>query len=163
MISTPLEQTALKGSNFVRITAQTSPPWGLIKSWTAATRYQVRNANTCQWLRARTYIYPITYYYSDNPPHLTMTAKEKSKVHSNANIIIETFRLGGWKFRIAKTSQKLAQIKSAVPLCYRLCSDIFTLEPRLFTFFIFCKIWEGVNDSLLMHFSSLLLRRVCHN
>ena len=92
-----------------------------------------------------------------------MTAKEESKAHSNANIIIETVRLGIWKIRIAKTSHTLSQIKSAVPLLYRLCSDIFTLAPRLFTFFIFCKIWEGVNDSLLMHFSSLLLRRVCHD
>ena len=95
-----------------------------------------------------------------------MTAAEKSKADSN--IVIETLRLGVWNVRIAKTTgHKLVQwwtdIKSAVPLFYRLCSDIYTLAPRLFTLFVFCQIWQGVEDALSMHFSSLLLRRVCHD
>ena len=95
-----------------------------------------------------------------------MTAAEKSKADSN--IIIEDVRLGVWNLKIAKTTgHKLAQwrrdINSAVPLFYRLCSDIFTLAPRLFPLFVFCQIWEGVEDALLMYFSSLLLRRVCHD
>ena len=90
-----------------------------------------------------------------------MTAAEKSKAHSN--IIIESLRLGVWNLRIAKTTGlQFTQIKSVLPLFYRLCSDIFTLAPRLFTFFVFCQIWQGVEDAFLMHFSSLLLRRVCH-
>jgi hypothetical protein len=91
-----------------------------------------------------------------------MTAAEKSKAHPN--FIIENLRLGVWNIKIAKpTGLQLAQIKSALPLFYRLCSDIFTLAPRLFTFFVFCQIWQGVEDALLMHFSSSLLRRVCHD
>ena len=97
--------------------------------------------------------------------YFTMAAAEKSKTDSN--IIIETLRLGVWNLRIAKTTghkdvQWWTDIKSGVPLFYRLCSDIFTLAPRLFTFFVFCQIWEGIEGALSMHFSSLLLRRVCH-
>jgi hypothetical protein len=91
-----------------------------------------------------------------------MTAAEKSKADSD--FIIEDLRLGVWKIRIDKTTgYEWREMKSAGPLFYRFCSDIFTLEPRLFTIFIFCQIWRGVEDTLLMHFSSLLLRRVCHD
>jgi hypothetical protein len=95
-----------------------------------------------------------------------MTAAEKSKTHPN--IIIENIKLGEWNFKIAKISghmliQWWRDIKSAVPLFYRLCSDIFTLAPRLFIFYILCQIWRGVEGALLMHFSNLLLRRVCHD
>ena len=98
--------------------------------------------------------------------YLTMTTAEKSKADSN--IIIENIRLGVWNFKIAKISgdmhvQWWTDIKSAAPLFYRLFSDIFTLSPHLFTFFVFCQMWQGVEDALLMHFSSLMLRRVCHN
>jgi hypothetical protein len=94
-----------------------------------------------------------------------MTAAEKSKADSDSNIIIEKLRLGVWTLKIAKTSghKWWTDVKSAVPLFYRLFSDIFTLSPRLFTIFVFCKIWQGVEDALLMHFSSLLLRRVCRD
>jgi hypothetical protein len=95
-----------------------------------------------------------------------MAAAEKSKADSN--IVIENVRLGVWNLKIANTSghmliQWWRDIKSAIPLFYRLCSDIFTLAPRLFTLFILCQIWQGVEDALSMHFSSLLLRRVCHD
>jgi hypothetical protein len=94
-----------------------------------------------------------------------MTAAEKSKADSKT--VIENLRLGVWNLRIAKTTgtghQWWGDIKSAGPLFYRLCSDIFTLEPRLFIIFVFCQIWKGVEDALLMYFSSLLLRRVCHD
>jgi hypothetical protein len=95
-----------------------------------------------------------------------MTAAEKSKTDSN--IIIENIRLGIWNFKIAETSghmliQWWRNIEFAVPIIYRLFSDTFTLEPRLFTYFLFWGIWEGVEGALLTHFSSLLLRRVCHN
>ena len=95
-----------------------------------------------------------------------MTAAEKSKADSN--IIVENLRLGVWNLKIAKTTghmltQWWIDVKSGVPLFYRLASDIFTLAPLPFTFFVFCQFWEGIEDALLMHFSSLLLRRVCHN
>jgi hypothetical protein len=97
-----------------------------------------------------------------------MTGTEKSKTDSN--IVIENIRLGVWNLKIAKTSNHMSiqpewwrDIKSVVPLFYRLCSDIFTLAPRLFIFFIFCQIWHGVEVALLMHFSNLLLQQVCHD
>jgi hypothetical protein len=90
-----------------------------------------------------------------------MTVAEKSK--ADWNIITENLRLGVWNLKIAKTTSRWRDIKSAVPLFYRLCSDIFILAPRLFTFFVFCQIWQGVEGALSMHFSSLLLRRVCHD
>lgn len=95
-----------------------------------------------------------------------MTAAEKSKTDSN--IVIENLRLGVWNLKIAKTTGlKLVQwwtdIKSAVPLLYRLFSEVFSLAPRLFTLFLFCQIWKGVEDALSMYFSGLLLRQVCHD
>lgn len=94
------------------------------------------------------------------------TAAEKSKAESN--IIIENLRLGVWNLKVAKTTghmliQWWKDVRSGVPLFYRLASDIFTLAPRLFTFFVFCQFWEGIEDALLMHFSSSLLRRVCQD
>ena len=100
-----------------------------------------------------------------------MTAtSEKEKASTNSNIIIEDLKLGTWILKIAKdttsTKKKLVlrweEIKSAVPLFYRLFSDIFTLAPRLFTLFVFCRIFEGLEDAMGMYFSSALLRRVCH-
>ena len=95
-----------------------------------------------------------------------MTAAEKSKTDSN--FVIENLRLGVWNLKIAKTTGlKLVQwwtdIKSAVPLLYRLFSEVFSLAPRLFTLFLFCQIWKGVEDALSMYFSGLLLRHVCHD
>ena len=99
-----------------------------------------------------------------------MTAAKKPKVDSN--IVIEQLRLGVWNFKIANTTgHELGHelvlwwrdIKSAVPLFHRLCSDIFALAPRLLFFFFFCQIWDGIEGALSMHFSSLLLRRVCHD
>ena len=95
-----------------------------------------------------------------------MAAEKESK--ANSNIVIETLRLGVWKLRIAKTTghnivQWWTDIKSALPLFYRLCSDIFTLAPRLFPIVVFCQICVGIEGALSMHFSSLLLRRVCHD
>ena len=92
-----------------------------------------------------------------------MIAAEKSKADSN--IVIENLRLGVWNLKIAKTTgfkivQWWTDTKSAVPLLYRLCSDVFSLAPRLFTLFLFCQIWKGVEDALSMYFSSLLLRQV---
>ena len=98
-----------------------------------------------------------------------MTGAEKEKSKTDSNITIENIRLGVWNLKIARTSDRMSiqpewwkDIKSSVPLFYRLCSDIFTLAPRLFIFFIFYQIWHGVEGALLMHFSNLLLRQVCH-
>jgi hypothetical protein len=119
-------------------------------------------------IRTNRYINPsTTSSYNIRLTFLTMTATEKSKA-ADSNIIIENFRLGVWNLKIATTSghmlvQWLTDIKSAVPLFYRLCSDIFALSPRLFTSFVLCQIWRGVEGALSMHFSSLLLRRVCHD
>jgi hypothetical protein len=93
-----------------------------------------------------------------------MTTAEKENASTDSNVIIEDITLGVWKLKIAKASSNnlVQDIKSAVPLLHRLCSDIFTMAPGLFIFFAFCQIWQGVGDAMLMHFSSALLRQVCH-
>ena len=100
---------------------------------------------------------------------MTATA-EKEKASTNSNITIEDIKLGTWILKIGKDTTSISknlallweEIKSAVPLFYRLFSDIFTLAPRLFTLFVFCQIFEGLEDAMGMYFSSALLRRVCH-
>lgn len=94
---------------------------------------------------------------------LPMTTAEKENASTNSKVIIEDIRLGVWKLKIAKASSNnlVQDIKSAMPLLHRLCSDIFTMAPGLFTFFAFCQIWHGVGDAMSMHFSSALLRQVC--
>lgn len=93
-----------------------------------------------------------------------MTATEKVEAPTDPNLTIEEFRLGVWKIKIGHVTGSVVQrwedIKSALPLLYRLCFDIFTIAPYPFTFFIFCQIWQGVENAILMHFSSTLLRQV---
>ena len=99
---------------------------------------------------------------------MTAAYSEKAKASPDPNITIQEFNLGVWKLKIGTQSgKKLVErwddIKSALPLFYRLCSDIFIMEPRLSAFFLFCQIWSGVKNALLMHFSTALLRAVCHS
>ncbi|KAF8803164.1 P-loop containing nucleoside triphosphate hydrolase protein [Phlegmacium glaucopus] len=87
------------------------------------------------------------------------------KASANSNITIEDVRLGVWNLKIGKVAgrnfvQRWEDVKSALPLFYQLCSDIFALAPRLSIFFVFCQIWQGVEGALSMHFSSTLLRRI---
>ena len=116
---------------------------------------------------SRHVIYIVQPNTSGCRPTRSMAVAEKSK--ADPYIIIENLSLGVWNLKIAKTTchimtiQWWRDVKSGVPLFYRLASDVFTLAPRLFTFFVFCRIWGALENSLLMHFSSLLLRRVCHD
>ena len=95
------------------------------------------------------------------------TTVEKEKAFTN--VIVEEFKLGAWMFKIAKDtdgfSKRIArhweEIRSVVPLFYRLSSDIFILAPRIFTLFVFFQIFNGLDGTMLMYFSSALLRRVC--
>ena len=101
-------------------------------------------------------------------PMTAITEKEKPSTHSN--ITIEELKLGVWNLKIGKNtttgSKNLAQrweeIKSAVPVFHRLSSDIFALAPGLSTLFVFCQIFQGLEDAVSMRLSSALLRRVCH-
>jgi hypothetical protein len=94
-----------------------------------------------------------------------MTTTEKAKRSTDPTIIIEDLRLGVWKLRIGKNVEKLAEswehIKSALPLFYRLCSDVYIAAPRLSVIFLFCQICNGLDEALLLYFSTALLREVC--
>ncbi|KAF8163821.1 P-loop containing nucleoside triphosphate hydrolase protein [Crassisporium funariophilum] len=94
-----------------------------------------------------------------------MTSKNEKKPLVDADIVIEDIRLGVWTLKLAKPSGMNLQkywddIRSAYPLLRRLCGDIYSLAPRLFIFYIICQMWSGVEEALLMHFSSSLLRTI---
>ncbi|KDR69212.1 hypothetical protein GALMADRAFT_924742 [Galerina marginata CBS 339.88] len=83
----------------------------------------------------------------------------------NPDIVIEDYRLGFWNVKVGTTrnffyGRHLEEIKAAYPLFRRLFQDVYSLSPRLFMFFLLCRIWSGVEDAILMHLSSSLLRMV---
>jgi hypothetical protein len=90
---------------------------------------------------------------------------EKQKVHVDSDVVIEEVQLGLWKVKVGHPPsltlrRLLDNIKSAYPLYSRLFLDIYRISPRLFTFFLMCQVWKGVEDAILMHLSSSLLSRV---
>ena len=89
---------------------------------------------------------------------------QKAAASIDKKIIIEDIKLGTWKLKISKSGKKLLEswedVKSISPLFYRLCLDIVTVAPRLSALFLLCQIWYGIDDALLMHFSTALLRGV---
>jgi hypothetical protein len=101
-------------------------------------------------------------------PYLTRamdSMKQKQANPIDPNIVIDDVQLGIWRIRVGKTPRwnlrrHFDSITSAYPLFHRLCGDIFSLSPRIFVFFLVCQIWSGVEDAILMHLSSSLLRMV---
>ena len=94
-----------------------------------------------------------------------MTAAEKSGADSS--IIIENLRLGVWNLKIAKTTghtlnQWWMSIQSAVPLLYRLCSDISLWHHDFSLYLSSARSGKELRTQCRCFFSSLLLRRVCH-
>jgi hypothetical protein len=91
--------------------------------------------------------------------------KEKQPTPNGPKIIIDDIRLGVWRLKVGNTPgwilrRHFDSITSAYPLFHRLCSDIFSLSPRIFVFFFVCQFWSGIEDAVLMHLSSSLLRMV---
>jgi len=80
-------------------------------------------------------------------------------------INIDDIQLGVWRLKVGKPSggvlrQHFDSITLAYPLFYRLCSDMFSLSPRIFLFFFVCQFWTGIEAAVSMHLSSSLLRMV---
>ncbi|KIM46798.1 hypothetical protein M413DRAFT_440368 [Hebeloma cylindrosporum] len=91
--------------------------------------------------------------------------KEKQPTLKASKIIIDDIQLGVWRLKVGETSGwslrgQLDSITSAYPLFYRLFSDVFSLSPRIFTLFFVCQLWSGIEDAVLMHLSSSLLRMI---
>jgi len=91
--------------------------------------------------------------------------KEKRPNPNDPKIIIDDIQLGVWRLKIGITpgwvlQRQFDSITSAYPLIRRLCTDIFFLSPRVFVFFFVCQFWSGIEDAVLMHYSSSLLRMV---
>jgi len=79
--------------------------------------------------------------------------------------IIEEYRLGIWSLKIGKPARfnfgrQFEDIKLAYPLFHQLVRDIYSLAPRMFVFFLVAQVWSGVEDAILMHLSSSLLKSV---
>lgn len=91
--------------------------------------------------------------------------KEKQSTPNGPKIIIDDIQLGVWRLKVGKPPgwvlrQHFNSITSAYPLFRRLCRDIFSLSPRIFVSFFVCQFWSGIEDAVLTHLSSSLLRMV---
>ncbi|KAF8967246.1 P-loop containing nucleoside triphosphate hydrolase protein [Flammula alnicola] len=94
---------------------------------------------------------------------MALTEDEK-KLVNNPHITIQELQLGIWTLKLDATSFHLrkhwADVKSAVPLVWRLTIDILGIAPFHFTAYILCQILKGIEDSLLLQLSNKLLRIV---
>jgi len=93
------------------------------------------------------------------------STKEKETLPIDPKIVIDDVPLGIWRIRVGNTPgwnlrRCFNTLASAYPLFHRLCRDIFSLSPRVFVFFLVCQIWNGVEEAILMHLSTSLLRMV---
>ncbi|KAF8886866.1 P-loop containing nucleoside triphosphate hydrolase protein [Gymnopilus junonius] len=89
----------------------------------------------------------------------------KSTKEQVPRITITQLRLGVWNLKIAEETvfglrKQWKDIKTALPLFRRLANDIFNVAPTLFIIFVLCQIWQGIEDSILLHFSNELLRSI---
>ncbi|KAF8888411.1 P-loop containing nucleoside triphosphate hydrolase protein [Gymnopilus junonius] len=80
-------------------------------------------------------------------------------------ITIQEMQLGVWRVKVVSDTvfglqKQWDDARSALPLYWRLMTDIFNASPALFTIFIACQLWQGIEDSILMHFSNQFLRNI---
>ncbi|KAJ3513132.1 hypothetical protein NLJ89_g3120 [Agrocybe chaxingu] len=93
------------------------------------------------------------------------TEKEKEKEKKRDDINIEEMQFGVWTFKVASSAKSAlevyrSEIKMAYPLFLRLFTDIYSVSPTLFIVFLACKLWDGIEEALVMHLSSSLLRKI---
>jgi len=99
---------------------------------------------------------------------LKIEANEKQPKRAR-DIDIKEFYLGVWHIKVAVPRGRLAvkhyvdSFRSSMPLIKRLVVDIWSLSPSLFIIYLFCKIWRGIEEALLMHLTGTLLRKVLGN
>ncbi|KAH9484595.1 ATP-dependent lipid A-core flippase [Psilocybe cubensis] len=91
--------------------------------------------------------------------------KKPADLNEYSNVRIDEFQLGVWRFKIATETgfnpQKYWEdVKVSLPLFFRLAVDVFTISPRLFTIYIVCQIWQGIEDTILLQLSNNLLKTV---
>jgi hypothetical protein len=91
----------------------------------------------------------------------------QEKPNSEKNTLDETVssQIGVWEFTSLKDvgwslKLPLADLKSGFVLFRRLALEIYFLAPGLLSLYILSKIWDGIEDALLLHLSSRLLQIV---
>ncbi|KDR69213.1 hypothetical protein GALMADRAFT_256051 [Galerina marginata CBS 339.88] len=91
--------------------------------------------------------------------------KKPTSTSEAEKVAFEELQLGVWYLKFTSGDsldprKHWDDLKSALPLFRRLTTEIFSVAPGLFTIYILCLVWQGVEDSLLMHLSNQLLRTV---
>ncbi|CAA7271172.1 unnamed protein product [Cyclocybe aegerita] len=92
-------------------------------------------------------------------------ALNATKSKKNDEIFIDEAQYGVWTLKVARSVQSRVELywnelRMAYPLFVRLLADIYSVSPTLFTIFIACNVWDGIQDALGMHLSSSLLRKI---
>jgi len=86
------------------------------------------------------------------------------KIDQRDNPSIEELKLGLWNMKIENapnnTSRLVQDIISSYPTFKRLAQDIYCLDPPLFLLVVLGQLFGGIQDALLMYFSSSLLKTV---
>lgn len=93
----------------------------------------------------------------------TPNTKEKDDAYSNVKI--EEMKLGVWTMKLASEpgfnpKAYWKSLKGDLPLLQRLALDIFSVSPWLFTVYIICQVWQGIEDSISLQLSNNLLKTV---
>jgi len=70
-----------------------------------------------------------------------------------------TLQLGVWRVIIANSVVKLPgkESFSVLPLVLAFAAEIYRLAPNLVIFYVFTKVWSGIQSSLILRTSSHLL------
>ena len=92
---------------------------------------------------------------------------DKSLSEKPTTEALSTLQMGIWQFSTPKETGwsfgiRWDEVRSTWTLLRRLALEIYALCPGLLVLFVLSKIWGGVEDALLMHLSSRLLRIVSH-
>ncbi|PPR06482.1 hypothetical protein CVT24_002568 [Panaeolus cyanescens] len=84
------------------------------------------------------------------------------------DITVSSHLFGVWRLKVAHPNNPLAMgslkyhrdFIQSLPLFLRLARDIYDVSPRLFVIYLAGQVWSGVDETLLMHFSGVLLKTV---
>ncbi|KAF9552400.1 P-loop containing nucleoside triphosphate hydrolase protein [Agrocybe pediades] len=96
--------------------------------------------------------------------------KEKSAAAgTSSNITITEHQVGAWKFKLADHSESSSSFNpvdkwndfvSSIPLLRKLLRDVTSVAPGLFSLYLVCMVWQGVEGSIMMHLSNQLLKMI---
>ncbi|KAF6749019.1 P-loop containing nucleoside triphosphate hydrolase protein [Ephemerocybe angulata] len=96
----------------------------------------------------------------------TPDTAEKTKTSSEyEDVVIEEEQLGIYRLLVATTKstrrqyqKNLEEIQASIPHLVSLFKDIYALSQILFICVLLSRVWQGLEDALLMHLSTRMLR-----